>query len=141
MVAAAERAASLEQGTGREELATAVLAQEAELRMPAVPPRKLTDQQRARYAKLDLLREAGMDPYPVGVPRTHRVGDVTESMIESGAVVSISGRIVRLRDLGGVIFAVLRERTHEVQVMVTADRPDSRPDLFSGWWTWPTRSP
>ncbi|PFG19243.1 bifunctional lysylphosphatidylglycerol synthetase/lysine--tRNA ligase LysX [Serinibacter salmoneus] len=126
-----ERAASLEQGTGREELATAVLAQEAELRMPAVPPRKLTDQQRARYAKLDLLREAGMDPYPVGVPRTHRVGDVTESMIESGAVVSISGRIVRLRDLGGVIFAVLRERTHEVQVMVTADRPDSRPDLFS----------
>ena len=39
--------------------------------------------------------------------------------------------MVRLRDLGGVTFAVLRENNHEVQVMVTSDRPDSRPEQFT----------
>ncbi|PWD50128.1 lysine--tRNA ligase [Serinibacter arcticus] len=126
-----DRAVELERAEARRATAAAVLEQESRLRLPAVPERRLTDQQRVRVGKLAALRAAGMEPYPVSVPRDREVGDVTESLVDTGEVVSISGRVVRLRDLGGVTFAVVRENTHEVQLMVTADRPEARPDLFA----------
>jgi lysyl-tRNA synthetase class 2 len=102
--------------------AAAVAAQEAELLAVPVPVRRLTQQQAARTAKLDVLRDAGMDPYPVGVPRTHTVAAAREVPV-GGPEVSVAGRVVRLRDLGGVVFAVLREGTAEVQALLTADGP------------------
>ncbi|HCX86068.1 MAG TPA: lysine--tRNA ligase, partial [Micrococcales bacterium] len=122
-----DRAPELNRSMSREVVA-AVLEQESRLRMPDPPARRLTDQQRARVDKLETLRAAGMEPYPVGVPRTHQVGEVTEELL--GQHVSVAGRVVRLRDLGGVVFAVLRENSRELQVIVTADRAGSRPDLF-----------
>lgn len=100
-------------------LGSAVREQEDELLALDVPTRRLTDQERARRAKLDVLAAAGMPAYPVAVPRTHRLADVDELLL--GHDVSVSGRVVRLRDLGGVVFAVLREENHERQVMLTAD--------------------
>ena len=122
------RAVELERAQARQATATAVMEQETLLRMPVVPERHLSDQQRYRVAKLDALREAGMNPYPVSVPRTHQISEVVEG-IEGD--ISISGRVVRLRDLGGVTFAVLRENSQEVQVMVTSDRPQSHPEQFT----------
>ncbi|TNC17955.1 bifunctional lysylphosphatidylglycerol synthetase/lysine--tRNA ligase LysX [Georgenia sp. 311] len=103
-----------------------VVAQEEELLAVTAPPRRLTEQQRVRHAKLDVLRGAGMDPYPVAVPRTHSIGEVRALLaaeVPDGAAdeVSAVGRLVRLRDLGGVVFAVLREGTDEVQAVLTAD--------------------
>jgi len=100
-------------------LGTAVRAQEDELLALDVPAPRLTDQERTRRAKLDLLAAAGMPAYPVAVPRTHRLADVDELLL--GHEVSVAGRVVRLRDLGGVCFAVLREENVERQVMLTAD--------------------
>ncbi len=97
----------------------AVIEQERELLTVPVPARRLTQQQQVRHAKLDVLRAAGMDPYPVGVPRTHTVGAARDVPV-GGAPVSVVGRVVRLRDLGGVVFAVLREGTDEVQALLTA---------------------
>lgn len=107
---------------------SAVLAQEEDLRMPKVPARRLSDQQRARMAKLDVLAAAGMQAYPVAVPRTDSLADVDAE--REGETVSITGRVVRLRDFGGVVFAVLRENSRELQVMVTRDRPEADPALF-----------
>ena len=98
----------------------AVGAQEVELLAVPVPERRLTQQQAARHAKLGVLRAAGMDPYPVGVPRTHTVAAAREVPL-AGPEVSVAGRVVRLRDLGGVVFAVLREGTAEVQAVLAAD--------------------
>ena len=100
-----------------------VLAQEKELLAVTAPPRHLTEQQRVRQAKLDVLRAAGMDPYPVAVPRTHSLGEVRALLAapQAHGEVSVVGRVVRLRDLGGVVFAVLREGTDEVQVLLSAD--------------------
>lgn len=105
-------------------LAAHVQAQEQQLlaAQTAGLYRHLTDQQRARQAKLAILREAGMDPYPVSVPRTAGLADI--AMAEQGQVLSVAGRVVRLRDLGGVQFAVLRDGLDQAQVMLTADRPD-----------------
>ncbi|WP_083259672.1 bifunctional lysylphosphatidylglycerol synthetase/lysine--tRNA ligase LysX [Cellulosimicrobium cellulans] len=112
-------AATASAAEGDAALAAAVRAQEDELLALDVPTPRLTDQERARRAKLDVLRAAGMPPYPVTVPRTHRLRDVDEMLL--GDTVSVAGRVVRLRDLGGVSFAVLREENVERQVMLTAD--------------------
>lgn len=125
--------------------AEAVRAQETALLTVSAPTRRLTEQQATRHAKLGVLRAAGMEPYPVSVPRTVSIGEavrlgarVPDVGTPAGAStspgdvpftgdLSVVGRVVRLRDHGGVIFADLREGTDEIQVMFTADRPC--PDL------------
>lgn len=112
------------------EQAAEVVAQETALLAVAAPERRLTEQQRNRHRRLDVLRAAGMDPYPVAVPRSCTVGEARAlaeqvgTSPESGPAteqVEVVGRVVRLRDLGGVLFAVLREGTDQVQAMLTAD--------------------
>jgi lysyl-tRNA synthetase class 2 len=109
------------------EQVAAVRRQEAEALAVTAPEQRLTEQQRARRAKLDVLRDAGMDPYPVTVPRDTTVAEAAALAGGPGAgtgtatrPVSLVGRVTRLRDLGGVLFAVLREGTAEVQVLLTA---------------------
>lgn len=99
----------------------------------AVPGRRLTQQQAVRHAKLELVRSAGMDPYPVGVGRTHPVAELTavdQADVLALRTVSVAGRIVRQRDHGGVLFADLRDGTDEIQIMFTADRPGARVGLW-----------
>ncbi|GIG25854.1 bifunctional lysylphosphatidylglycerol synthetase/lysine--tRNA ligase LysX [Cellulomonas denverensis] len=100
-------------------LGEAVREQEARLLALEVPAPRLTDQERARRAKLDRLADAGMPAYPVQVPRTHPLAEVGPEL--AGRTVSVSGRIVRMRNLGGVCFAVLREENTERQVVLAAD--------------------
>ncbi|MBO0926214.1 bifunctional lysylphosphatidylglycerol synthetase/lysine--tRNA ligase LysX [Cellulomonas sp. zg-ZUI199] len=100
-------------------LVAAVVAQEQELLAVRAPTRRLTQQQRVRRAKVAVLRAVGTDPYPVAVPRTHTVRAARGVQVD-GPEVSVVGRVVRLRDLGGVVFAVLREGTDEVQALLTA---------------------
>lgn len=102
-------------------LSAAVVSQERSLLAVQAAPLRRTDQEKTRIAKLDRLRAAGIDPYPPSVPRTDEVADVNADRL--GQTVSIAGRVVALRDLGGVIFAVLRENDAQVQVFLTADRP------------------
>ncbi|BDZ43047.1 lysine--tRNA ligase [Paraoerskovia sediminicola] len=132
-----DHAAVLDRPDIAERVADRVRAQEAELLTLTAPERKLTDQEAARHAKLDVLREAGMEPYPVGVPRTTSLAEARalagadDATDNDPQTISVVGRVVRSRDLGGVKFAVLRERTDELQVMLTEDRPEARPDLWS----------
>lgn len=109
----------------------AVAAQEADLLAVRAAPRRLTEQQRTRHAKLDVLRAAGVDPYPFTVPRTHSVGSARTLLagVPRGRTtpapdareLPVVGRVVRLRDLGGVVFAVLREGHDELQAVLTGD--------------------
>jgi len=107
--------------------AAAVRVLENELGAPRPSERRLTDQEASRRTALRELRREGVDPYPATVTRTHALDDVLHALDDGslplGAPVSVTGRVVRVRDHGGVLFAVLRERTSELQVMFTADRP------------------
>ena len=107
-------------------LAEAVRRQEEELFTPVVSERRLSEQQQIRRVKLKRLIDAGIDPYPVDVPRTLDMADVKEN---SGTV-SVVGRVVRVRDHGGILFADLREGGAERQIMFTADRRDAGLDLW-----------
>lgn len=95
--------------------------------LTTVKPRKLTEQQRVRFEKCARLEEAGMDPYPPGVPRTISLADVAGLDPHTPSEpLSVVGRVMRIRDHGGIIFADLREATTEFQVALeassTADR-------------------
>ncbi|WP_132210059.1 bifunctional lysylphosphatidylglycerol synthetase/lysine--tRNA ligase LysX [Kribbella steppae] len=107
--------------------ATAVRAQEEELLRPALPDRKLTEQELIRRTKLDELVAAGIDPYPVSVPRTETLERIRElhpnlpADHHTGVTVSVTGRVTRMRNHGGLAFAQLQDGLSQLQAMLTAD--------------------
>ncbi|HEY0699829.1 MAG TPA: bifunctional lysylphosphatidylglycerol synthetase/lysine--tRNA ligase LysX, partial [Micromonospora sp.] len=88
---------------------------------PSVP-----EQTRVRLAKLDRLRAAGVEPYPVGYPRTDSCAEVARRHpgllpdTWTGRPVAIAGRVMLVRDHGGVLFATVRDWTGDLQVMLDA---------------------
>ena len=65
-----------------------------------------------RLAKLELLKEAGMDPYPGKVPRTFCLEDARKNYTKyetSGEKVSLAGRIMAIRGQGAILFVVLHD--------------------------------
>lgn len=117
-------------------LADLSLEQDRELLTPPRPVRHLTEQQRVRHDKLDVLRAAGMEPYPVGVPYTMSL-ERARQIIEEGAEatvtepVSLGGRVRELRDFGGVVFAVIEE--HDVRLQVVLEDSAVSPELLALW--------
>jgi len=74
---------------------------------------------------------AGLDPYPVAVPRTHSLRQVRAEHdpaelgagAQTGKTVSVTGRIIFLRDTGKLCFVRLREGDGtELQVMLSLDQ-------------------
>jgi len=84
------------------------IADAEELRVP--------EQVRVRMAKLEALRDQGVDPYPVGRPPTHTVAAAVAA--EDGTQVVVAGRVLRTRDYGGVTFATLRDWSGDVQLLL-----------------------
>lgn len=78
------------------------------------------EQVRVRIAKLDRLAEAKIDPYPLPFPPTHTVAAARR--VPRGTTVRVSGRLLRLRDCGGVLFAVVRDWTSDIQLLLDRDR-------------------
>jgi lysyl-tRNA synthetase class 2 len=89
---------------------------------------ELPEQMRVRRAKLDRLREAGIDPYPVSVDRTSTLAAVRaanpdlEPDTMTGERVGVTGRVIFSRNTGKLCFATLREGDAELQVMLSRDR-------------------
>ncbi|MFF3014504.1 bifunctional lysylphosphatidylglycerol synthetase/lysine--tRNA ligase LysX [Streptomyces sp. NPDC057939] len=92
------------------------------------PIERLPDQVRVRHAKMERIRASGTDPYPVGIrQRTHTVAQLKAAHpgyppgARTGEQVTLAGRVMVVRDLGGVVFAVLRDWTGDTQLMFTRD--------------------
>jgi lysyl-tRNA synthetase class 2 len=86
----------------------------------------LPEQERIRREKLDRIRADGIDPYPVGYPRTTSLADLRERFPDlppdtfTGEIVGITGRVVLNRVGGKLTFATLQESGERLQVMLTA---------------------
>ena len=95
---------------------------------PGPPDDELPEQLRVRRAKLDRLREAGGDPYPVTLPRTTSLAAVRaahpdlEPDTMTGERAGVTGRVIFSRNTGKLCFATLREGDAELQVMLSLDR-------------------
>lgn len=85
---------------------------------PARP--RYPEQVRVRMDKLDRMTAAGLEAYPVAYPPTHSVTAARNS--PRGTTVRVCGRLLRLRDYGGVVFAVLRDWTDDIQLLIDRER-------------------
>jgi lysyl-tRNA synthetase class 2 len=85
----------------------------------------LPEQMQVRRSKLDSLRERGVEPYPVSVPRTTTLTAVREQFAglepdtRTDVTVSVAGRVMLKRDGGKLCFATLRDGTGDLQVMLS----------------------
>ena len=68
-------------------------------------------------AKLESLRDGGIDPYPVGEAPSHTVARGGR-LRRAPATVTVAGRVMRIRDHGGVLFALLRDWSGELQLLL-----------------------
>ena len=81
-------------------------------------------QVQVRLGKRERLLESGAEPYPVGFERTAtaaglgaRYGDLPPDT-SAGEVVSVAGRVMLSRIGGKLCFAMLRDSTGDIQVMI-----------------------
>ncbi|MBK7722009.1 MAG: bifunctional lysylphosphatidylglycerol synthetase/lysine--tRNA ligase LysX [Austwickia sp.] len=78
------------------------------------------EQVRVRMAKAGRLAEAGVDPWPVAQPPTMTVAGAAAAT--EGTAATIAGRLLALRDFGGVLFGVVRDWSGDLQVILERDR-------------------
>ena len=78
-----------------------------------------------RLEKLGRLREAGIDPYPLHVERSHTTAAAVaafEAAPEGDAVaVTICGRLMSIRDMGKSVFADVADESGRLQLFLRRD--------------------
>jgi lysyl-tRNA synthetase class 2 len=80
---------------------------------------------RVRMAKREALLAAGIDPYPVGFPRTATIAEVRAGHeglppdTATGDEVGVAGRVMLSRIGGKLCFATIRDATGDIQVMIS----------------------
>ncbi len=98
--------------------------------MPAVDPAEdLPEQMRVRRSKRDRMLADGVQPYPVTVARTATLAEVRAQYADlptdtaTGDRVSITGRVIFIRNGGKLCFATLRDGDGtELQAMLSLDK-------------------
>ena len=99
-----------------------------------------SEQELVRREKLERLKEAGADPYPVSVPRTATLAEVVARHpdlppdVATGDRVGVTGRIIFMRNTGKLCFATLREggaSGTELQAMISLDKVG--PESLAAW--------
>ncbi len=83
---------------------------------------ELNELQKTRLAKLERLRDAGIDPYPPRAERSHAAQEVLdqfERLAESQQSITVAGRIVLRRPSGGSAFANLADGSGRIQIFLS----------------------
>ncbi len=95
------------------------------------------EQVRVRLEKRARMLASGTDPYPVGYPRTataaelrSRYGDLPADTA-TGEVAGVAGRVMLSRIGGKLCFAVLRDGTGDIQVMISVAKVGE--DALAAW--------
>jgi lysyl-tRNA synthetase, class II len=93
------------------------------------PAEDLPEQLRVRRSKRDQMLADGLEPYPIGYPRTATLAEIRERYVDlpvdhaTGDTVGITGRVIFVRNSGRLCFATLRDGDGtELQAMLSADR-------------------
>ncbi|MEK7162435.1 MAG: amino acid--tRNA ligase-related protein, partial [Patescibacteria group bacterium] len=84
----------------------------------------LEDLIKERFKKLELLRKAGIEPYPARVGRTITIGEARKkfaALAKSKKKISVSGRIWSIRDQGVVVFLDLKDESGQIQAVLKKD--------------------
>jgi lysyl-tRNA synthetase class 2 len=77
---------------------------------------------RSRRTKLERLQARGVDPYPPRFTRTHTTAQADAAFIDAheseGVVVSVAGRMTRMRGMGKASFAVIEDSEGALQLFI-----------------------
>jgi lysyl-tRNA synthetase class 2 len=107
---------------------------------PGLGEEDLPEQSRVRREKLERMRAAGVEPYPVGFPRTDTAAELRARYPDlpadhaTGDRVGVAGRIVLSRTGGKLCFATLRDGSGDIQVMLSLDRVGE--PALADWKRW-----
>src|SRR5260370_32648652 len=97
----------------------------------------LPEQMKVRLAKRERMLASGVDPYPVGFPRTDTISELRarypslEPDTATGEKVGVTGRVMLSRTGGKLCFATIRDGTGDIQVMISLDRVGA--DALAAW--------
>ena len=89
----------------------------------------LDEIKQARLAKLDILKKAGMEPYPAKVLRDMCLFDAKSKFDDYSAAhtpISLAGRIMAIRGQGAILFVVLDDGKDRLQTVFKKDSLDER---------------
>ena len=80
----------------------------------------------ARILKINKLKEGGMNPYPIFVPRSYSIKEVKDSFPELAPLsleknISIAGRVIVVRGQGAILFVVLQDGDERFQAVLKKD--------------------
>jgi lysyl-tRNA synthetase class 2 len=84
----------------------------------------LEDIIKERRKKLDLLRQAGIDPYPARVERSFEIVRAVKDFDEleqSQKEISLVGRITSIRDQGQILFIDIADESGKIQLVLKSD--------------------
>jgi len=84
----------------------------------------LEELRKTRIQKLELLKKAGINPYPTKVPRDFCLADARNNFVEyekNGKNVSLAGRIMTIRGQGAILFMVLDDGKSNFQAVIKKD--------------------
>ncbi|MDG4806607.1 lysine--tRNA ligase [Micromonospora sp. WMMD1120] len=100
--------------------------------VPVDPADDLPEQMKVRREKRDRMLAEGVEPYPVGFPRTTTLAQVRARYADlptdtaTGDQVAVTGRVIFVRNTGKLCFATLRDGDGtELQAMLSLDRVGS----------------
>ncbi|MFA5000993.1 MAG: lysine--tRNA ligase [Candidatus Paceibacterota bacterium] len=94
----------------------------------------LEELKQERIKKLELLRQAGYNPYPAQTEINTSLEKALanfDSLIEKGKEITVGGRIMALRRQGGLIFVDLVEGADRLQGLLKEDELGSQFGLFA----------
>ena len=74
-----------------------------------------------RIKKIELLKEAGTNPYPGNVSRDHDIAFVKENFEKISGSLTIAGRVMIVRGQGSILFIVLQDMTGKFQAVLKKD--------------------
>jgi lysyl-tRNA synthetase class 2 len=84
----------------------------------------MDDETQVRKEKIRHLREAGVEPYPANVTRSHAIQDVLETFEDlqsSQSEITLCGRLRMLRTHGGLTFAHIQDESGRIQIAFRKD--------------------
>lgn len=97
--------------------------------VPVDPADDLPEQMKVRREKRDRMLAEGIEPYPLGYPRTSTLAEIRQGYADlptdtaTGDQVSVTGRVIFVRNTGKLCFATLRDGDGtELQAMLSLDR-------------------
>lgn len=86
---------------------------------------RLSEHERRRRQELELLRQAGIEPYAYGYERTHTIAQLRHGVAAAGTDsftdVALAGRIMVFRRMGKVTFADVQDESGRLQLYFRAD--------------------